>query len=333
MIPSQRLARQTSKWKIVPADNEESPADVKDPIDPHTHTHTHTHGPHHNHINDRRHSRVHTDTHNERRNSKFLQNLKGETVSARRGSLLRQTSLINDRKMHILNYHGDAIQQERLEQLDNMKVAGDSFELDELFDLNSPTFWRDWERAGGDPDEYFKETLPNYGLVATLFMTISIPATLEPPSFGFNGQGEAKKDDFYVSLYVVLMCVTTVMSLISVLLTIGIHQQYVNSYSKALRVDFAAKYGYLVGVLTTLLCMDAVALFGAMACAMLSMFEPTAAAVGLFVMLVGGIGAVSHIRMNNVTHSRQALYHFDYFVLTILFLACVLCQYDRLECE
>ena len=50
-----------------------------------------------------------------------------------------------------------------------------------------------------------------------------------------------------------MMCITTVISLISVLLAICIHQQYINAYSKALRVDFAARYGYLVGVLTSLL--------------------------------------------------------------------------------
>ncbi|CAE7665231.1 unnamed protein product, partial [Symbiodinium microadriaticum] len=152
---------------------------------------------------------------------------------------------------------------------------------------------RDWERAGGDPDEYFKETLPNYGLVGSLFMTISIPATLDPPSFGFNGKGEADKNEFYVSIFVVMMCITTVISLISVLLAICIHQQYINAYSRALRVDFAARYGYLVGVLTSLLVIDALALFFGMACAMCTMFRLDASLVGLCVMFVGGMWAVA----------------------------------------
>ena len=122
------------------------------------------------------------------------------------------------------------LQQQKAEQATNEKHAGDSFELDELFDLNGETFWffkfiykilfffiefenginllifvlfcrRDWEAAGGDPDEYFKETLPNYGLVSTLFMTISIPSSIYPPSFNFQ-QHPPSKHLVFVSLYV-----------------------------------------------------------------------------------------------------------------------------------
>jgi hypothetical protein len=97
------------------------------------------------------------------------------------------------------------------------KKAGDAFELDELFDLNGENFWyyhfhssscpfhllnrRDWEAAGGDPDEYFKETLPNYGLVSTLFLTISIPGSIYNPPFDFQ-QNSPSKHKFYVSVYV-----------------------------------------------------------------------------------------------------------------------------------
>jgi hypothetical protein len=89
------------------------------------------------------------------------------------------------------------------------------------------------------------------------------------------------------------MCITTMTSLFSTLLAIGIHQQYVNAYSKALRVDFAANYGYMVGVLTMLLVVGAVCLWGAMSCVFIVTYNEIAAYIGLSIMFVGGWGAVS----------------------------------------
>jgi hypothetical protein len=82
-------------------------------------------------------------------------------------------------------------------------------------------------------------------------------------------------------------------SLFSTLLAIGIHQQYVNAYSKALRVDFAANYGYMVGVLTMLLVVGALCLWGAMSCVFIVTYNEIAAYIGLSIMFVGGWGAVS----------------------------------------
>lgn len=199
-------------------------------------------------------------------------------------------------------------QQQQHKQHEGEKQAGDSFDLDELFDLNGETFWRDWEAAGGDPDEYFKETLPNYGLVSTLFMTISIPSSIYPPSFNFQ-QHPPSKHLIFVSLYVVFMCLTTTTSLISTLLAIGIHQQYVNAYSKPLRVDFASKYGYLVGVLTSLLVIGAMSLWGAMVCVFIVTYNEIAAYIGSAIMFFGGWGAIyaysSMTKWNANNYSKQ----------------------------
>ena len=88
------------------------------------------------------------------------------------------------------------------------------------------------------------------------------------------------------------MCITTMTSLFSTLLAIGIHQQYVNAYSKPLRVDFAANYGYMVGVLTMLLVIGAVCLWGAMSCVFLVTYNEIAAYLGLGIMFGGGWFAV-----------------------------------------
>jgi hypothetical protein len=97
-----------------------------------------------------------------------------------------------------------------------------------------------------------------------------------------------------ISFQVIFMCITTMTSLMSTLMAIGIHQQFVNAYSKSLRVDFAAKYGYLVGVLTSLLVLGAMSLWGAMTCVFVVTYNEIAAYIGLSIMLVGGWAAVRY---------------------------------------
>jgi hypothetical protein len=92
-------------------------------------------------------------------------------------------------------------------------------------------------------------------------------------------------------------------SLFSTLLAIGIHQQYVNAYSKALRVDFAANYGYMVGVLTMLLVVGALCLWGAMSCVFIVTYNEIAAYIGLSIMFVGGWGAVSSCSSSSLSVS------------------------------
>lgn len=58
-------------------------------------------------------------------------------------------------------------------------------------------------KAGGSTDDYFMDTMPNYGIVGALLLTISIPSVFNPPSFGFAGNGEASsKDNPSVELFV-----------------------------------------------------------------------------------------------------------------------------------
>ena len=68
-------------------------------------------------------------------------------------------------------------------------------------DLQGEAFWKKWQLAGGDCDEYMKETLPNYGLVGTLLITITIPGIVYPPEFFMSTEyGENKR--YYADLYV-----------------------------------------------------------------------------------------------------------------------------------
>ena len=78
-----------------------------------------------------------------------------------------------------------------------------SFHPDDILagDLQGEAFWKDWHKAGGNCDEYMKETLPNYGLVGALLLTITIPAVLEPPEF-FMSTDYGENNRFYVDLYV-----------------------------------------------------------------------------------------------------------------------------------
>jgi hypothetical protein len=71
-------------------------------------------------------------------------------------------------------------------------------------------------KAGGSTDDYFMDTMPNYGIVGALLLTISIPSVLDPPSFGFNGDGEASsRDNPSVQLFVSLPFLSLPLSLIS----------------------------------------------------------------------------------------------------------------------
>ena len=80
-----------------------------------------------------------------------------------------------------------------------------SFHPDDILagDLQGEAFWRDWHKAGGNCDEYMKETLPNYGLVGALLLTITIAGVIYPPEFQLSTEnGENQR--YYVDIYVMM---------------------------------------------------------------------------------------------------------------------------------
>lgn len=115
-----------------------------------------------------------------------------------------------------------------------------------------------WKKAGGDPDEYVKETLPNYGIVGALLLTITIPMIISPPTFAFGDGAPIERGDPAVFIYMLLLSVSTSASIAMIVLSGAVYQQYVNAFNSDLRVDFAAKFGYVVTIFTTLTIVDTV---------------------------------------------------------------------------
>ena len=154
-------------------------------------------------------------------------------------------------------------------------------------DLQGAQFWKDWHKSGGDVDEYMKETLPNYGLVGALLLTVTIAAVIYPPTFGFNGKDDAEKGDAVVYIYVILMNISTVCSLACILLSITVYQQYVNAYSNELRIGFAAKFGWVLSLMAMLLTVDILTMFAAMFCVVATTYKPGAAVISILIVIVG----------------------------------------------
>lgn len=169
---------------------------------------------------------------------------------------------------------------------DAASTVKNDINMTNIYDLNGEDFWKAWASVGGSVDEYIKESLPNYGLVGALLITVSIPSTISPPSFSFSGDHVPDSSEWFVQLYVVLMNVSTAASMAMIVLSAAIYQQFVNVYSKQLRIAFAAKFGHMVTVLTALLIADIGSLFGALFLVVGSTYSLSSAVVSIAVVTI-----------------------------------------------
>lgn len=180
-----------------------------------------------------------------------------------------------------------------------------------LNDLNGPEFWRMWEKAGGDPDEYVKETMPNFGIVGALLLTITVPLAMEPVPFAYGDADAPGVSSAAVVLYAIMLNVSTATSMAQIIISVGLYQQYVNCFSKELRVGFAAKFGYIVGVLTTLLIVDSVCLFIALFISLAKTYTALASGISIIAILLGsGLSLAFYTYMtiwNSNTYTEQMM--------------------------
>ncbi|RYH24748.1 hypothetical protein EON65_16350 [archaeon] len=132
-----------------------------------------------------------------------------------------------------------------------------------FFFCSIPFMYRElWKNAGGDPDEYVKDTLPNFGIVGALMSTITIPMMISPPAFAFGNEGAPiTKDNPAVFIYLMLLTLSTVSSIAMIVMSVAVIQQYVNAYSEKLRIEFAMKFGYIVTIFTSLTIIDMVSAY------------------------------------------------------------------------
>jgi len=185
-------------------------------------------------------------------------------------------------------------------------VIPEKFDILNLQDLNGPEFWKAWERAGGDPDEYIKETLPNFSVVGTLLLTITIPLTVSPISFSFDGTSNLDVNMSYVRIYAICLNISTGTSLAMIILSMAVYQQFVNAYSRELRVGFAAKFGYVVTIFETFLVLDIFSLLVAMFIGMACIYEPWTAIAS--VLIVTFLSAGSLLMYVNITTWNSNVY-------------------------
>eukprot|EP01031_Cornospumella_fuschlensis_P024295 gene24295-29374_t len=144
------------------------------------------------------------------------------------------------------------------------QIVVPEFAVFNMADLNGPKFWELWKNAGGDPDEYVKDTLPNFGIVGALMSTITIPMMISPPAFAFGNEGAPiTKDNPAVFIYLLLLTMSTVSSIAMIVMSVAVIQQYVNAYNEHLRIEFAMKFGFIVTIFTSLTIIDMAGLLGA----------------------------------------------------------------------
>lgn len=178
-----------------------------------------------------------------------------------------------------------------------------------LHDLNGEKFWYCWVDAGGDPDEYVKETMPNFGIVGALLLTITIPLSMEPVGFAYGDARAPSVDHWSVIAYAIALNVSTATSMAQIIISVGLFQQYVNCYSKELRVGFAAKLGYVVGILTSMLIIDTVTLFIALFIALAHTYNIITSIISIAIVVVGCAFALAFytyiVRWNSQTYSKQ----------------------------
>ena len=125
--------------------------------------------------------------------------------------------------------------------------------------VNTPQYWSLWSKAGGDVDEYIKDSLTNYGVIGALLITVSLPSTLSPPELDVYGDSEMKhytKGDFEIGLYAVFMALSTACSILLILLSTVVYTQYVCCVDKETRTAFAKQYAFMIPVLTALMTVD-----------------------------------------------------------------------------
>jgi hypothetical protein len=152
--------------------------------------------------------------------------------------------------------------------------------------VNSPDFWHLWAKAGGDVDEYVKESVPNYGLIGALLITVSLPMALAPPEFDVYGASDDKhytKGDWEVGLYGVCMNLSTACSMLLIMMSIVIYTQYVNCVDEHTRTAFAKQYAYTIPLLTGVMLMDIIML---MVASIITVFLIYGSAVGVITLLM-----------------------------------------------
>lgn len=177
------------------------------------------------------------------------------------------------------------------------------------------------------------DTMPNYGIVGALLLTISIPSVFSPPTFGFNGDGEASSKEnpsvqFFVHktllifsliiFQVILMNISTAASMALVWLSAAIIQQYRNAYSQELKTEFSVRFGQIVTVMTGLLVMSSSSLFVALFVALAASYTLVTSLISIVILCVGFIGMVKIVFPFSLSYLMnldlfESLYHFTQF--------------------
>jgi hypothetical protein len=177
-----------------------------------------------------------------------------------------------------------------------------------LQDVNGPEFWFLWTRVGGSADEYIKETLPNYSLIGALLLTISIPLTIFPP----DTIKELTQDDdssLLIFFFMISACLSIASSLVMTILSGAIYQQYVNCYSKDLRIHFAAQYGFAISIFSLVLYVSVFSLFISLIIVYSTLYDLKTVIVSAVILLGSSVFTlVFYVRMtswNSTAYLKQ----------------------------
>jgi len=94
-----------------------------------------------------------------------------------------------------------------------------------------------------------------------------------------------------------------------IILSMGVYQQYVNAYSRELRVDFAAKFGYVVSVFESALVVNVLSLLASILIGVAKTYDTLSASISIALVLFFTLGSFllyAHITLTNSnTYSKQ----------------------------
>eukprot|EP00039_Didymoeca_costata_P025783 m.14242 g.14242 ORF g.14242 m.14242 type:complete len:350 (-) comp5044_c0_seq1:147-1196(-) len=131
------------------------------------------------------------------------------------------------------------------------KVAGQT-------NVNGEEFWKYWAQAGGNVEQYVKESMPNYAITAGLLITMTFPLAVDPPD------NVSEASDGLKFAFIAMMTVATAINILIIILTLTIYQQYCCTISKETALNFTAHFGYLVPLQGTALFLEIALLFTAL---------------------------------------------------------------------
>lgn len=112
-------------------------------------------------------------------------------------------------------------------------------------DVSGEQFWMKWTAAGGDVEQYMKDSMPDYSVTASLLITMTFPYAIDVP------QHVLDHSSTLAFAFVSCMTAATILNVLVILTTMTVKQQYCCTIDDETAAKYAAHYGFIIPVLQT----------------------------------------------------------------------------------